>query len=720
MKNLFIYTFLLFALNISSAFANPIDGLLERIGKGASKKFEIELIKDSDSQKDFFELDQNKDKVVVRGNNYVSIATGINWYLKYYANIHLSWNGMTAKLPRVLPSVDEKKRLETEQITRYYLNYCTFSYSMAFWDWKRWEQEIDWMALHGINLSLAITGTETVWYNILQQLDYSIDEIDEFIAGSGFLAWWQMNNLEGWGGPNPKSWYKQQQELQQNIISRMRELDIEPALPGYAGMAPHNIGEKLGWDITNPGEWCGFPRPAFIQPTDKNFEKISDLYYQELTKLYGTTKYYAIDPFHEGGSVKGVDLKQAGESIMASMKKVNPEAIWVAQAWQANPRKEMIDYLDKGDLLILDLFSESRPMWGMDWSSWYREEGYGKHDWVFCMLLNFGGRTGMHGKMETLIDYYYAVNSHASAATLKGVGATMEAIENNPVMYELLFELPWRKEKFSYVEWLSNYTKSRYSSTNESIAEAWNILAKTVYNCPPQSVQEGTVETVFAALPSLDLKRVSCCSTVTPFYNTDSLKLAAQQLLAVADDYKENNNFEYDLVDVVRQTIANKAYYLQKDVTEAYKNKNVSEFKSLSKEFLELILVQDRLLSTRPEFMLGSWTNQARVKGHTKSESDLYEWNARTQITVWGNRTSAFMLHNYAYKEWAGVLKDVYYPRWEAFFNNILTELEGKSPNKIDYFEMDETWTKQHNPYSSIPSAKAIEVAKEVYEKYVK
>lgn len=139
--------------------ASPITGLLERIDKGASAKFRIELQKAED---DFFELDQQGDKVVVRGNNYVSIATGINWYLKYYAGIHLSWNNMRAELPDVLPVVRKKERHETTLPYRYDLNYCTFSYSMAFWDWNRWEQEIDWMALHGINLPLAMVGTDVV------------------------------------------------------------------------------------------------------------------------------------------------------------------------------------------------------------------------------------------------------------------------------------------------------------------------------------------------------------------------------------------------------------------------------------------------------------------------------------------------------------------------------------------------------------------------------
>ena len=191
----------------------------------------------------------------------------------------------------------------------------------------------------------------------------------------------------------------------------MREYGIEPALPGYAGMLPNN-NKKLGVDVTDPGNWCGFPRPAFLQPTDQNFERIAGLYYNEMTKLYGKANYYAIDPFHEGGSVKGVDLALAGKSIMSAMKKVNPDAVWVAQAWQANPRTQMIEGLEKGDLLVLDLFSESRPMWGMEWSSWYRPEGYGKHNWIYCMLLNFGGRTGLHGKMEPVIDYYYDACAH--------------------------------------------------------------------------------------------------------------------------------------------------------------------------------------------------------------------------------------------------------------------------------------------------------------------
>lgn len=112
MKIIHILGMLLVALVVKAA--SPIEGLLERIDKGASRKFMIEQVK---SPVDFFELDQKGDKVVIRGNNYVSIATGLNWYLKYHVGIHLSWNGMQAELPEVLPAVSRKERHETDRNT---------------------------------------------------------------------------------------------------------------------------------------------------------------------------------------------------------------------------------------------------------------------------------------------------------------------------------------------------------------------------------------------------------------------------------------------------------------------------------------------------------------------------------------------------------------------------------------------------------------------------
>lgn len=716
MKNFIIRkTVLLLCLFVLVSYVNaasPIEGLLERIDKGASHKF---IIEQEESSVDFFELDQKGDKVVVRGNNYVSIATGINWYLKYYAGIHLSWNGMSAQLPSVLPPVPQKERRETTMKYRYDLNYCTFSYTMAFWDWERWEKEIDWMALHGINLPLAITGTDVVWFNVLKRLGYTKKEINEFIAGPGFQAWWLMNNLEGWGGPNPDSWYEQQAALQKKIVKRMREFGIEPVFPGYSGMVPHNAKEKLGLDVSEPRYWNSYYRPAFLLPTDQRFGEIASLYYEEMNKLYGKANYYSMDPFHEG-SAAGVDLPAAGYAIMDQMKKNNPNAKWVVMAWGYNPYPQMIKNLKKGDLIVLDLFSESAPRWGdPDFDGGdegRRPNGYDGHDWLYCMLLNYGGNVGLHGKMQHIINSYYRAKSYpVYGEDMKGIGLTMEGSENNPVMFELFTELPWRAEKFDKDTWLDRYTEARYGKDCKEIKKAWRILSNSIYNAPPSSRQAGTHESIFCARPSLNAYQVSSWSGMRDYYDPHEVIKAAMLMLSVADQFKGNNNFEYDLVDIVRQAIAEKGRLLLKVVRTAYEAGEYNLYKSLSKQFLDLILLQDELLSTRAEFKVGSWIAQARNKGNTEAEQDLYEWNARVQITTWGNRDASEKggLRDYAHREWSGLLRDVYYVRWKTFFEN-------KDGNLIDYYAMDEAWTKKTNPYSASSSRDCIEVVRNIFD----
>ena len=696
--------------------ASPIQGLLERIDKGASRKFVIEQVK---SPTDFFELDQKGDKVVIRGNNYVSIATGVNWYLKYYAGIQLSWNGMTAQLPAVLPAVPQKERHETDLKYRYDFNYCTYSYTMAFWDWDRWEKEIDWMALHGINLPLAVVGADVVWYNVLTKLGYTKDEINEFIAGPAFQGWWLMNNLEGWGGPNPNSWYKQRETLQKQILKRMREYGIRPVLPGYSGMVPHNAKERLGLNVSDPGLWCGYRRPAFLQPTDPRFNEIADLYYKEMSRLYGKADFYSMDPFHEGGNVAGVDLNAEGQAIWGAMKKANPKAVWVAQAWQANPRQKMIENLPAGDLIVLDLFAESRPQWGDPESTWYRKEGFGKHDWLYCMLLNYGGNVGLHGKMKHVIDEFYKAKTSSFGKTMKGVGMTMEGSENNPVMFELLCELPWRPARFDKDEWLKNYTVARYGKADKAVQDAWLLLSNTIYNCPAKNTQQGTHESVFCGRPDYDVYQVSSWSEMEPYYKPEDIIRAAGIMLSATDRFKGNNNFEYDLIDIVRQAVAEKGRLVYPIMIDAYKAGEKELFAASSQRFLDLILLQDKLLAARPEFKVGTWIEKARNLGTTPEEKDLYEWNARVQVTTWGNRVAADEggLRDYAHKEWNGLLRDFYYNRWKVWIDRQKAQLNGAPVKAIDFYAIEEPWTKQTNPYSSQAEGDVIEVAKEVYAK---
>ena len=740
------------------AFANPADDLLNRIDKGAAAKFKTVLVK---SDKDFFEIDQARTRkgnstsaasksaagknnpIIIRGNSWVNIAVGINWYLKHHAGIHISWNNMNVKLPAVLPAVKQKERHETDLKLRYNFNYCTFSYTMAFWDWNRWQKEIDWMALHGINMPLAAVGTECVWRNMLLKLGYSEEEVGKFIAGPAFLAWWEMNNLEGWGGPLPLNWYKQQEALQKKILARMKEMGMKPVLPGYCGMVPHDAKQKLGLNVTDAGRWNSYQRPANLSPTDSRFAEIADLYYKELTRLYGKSDYYSMDPFHESGNDAAVDYGKAGEALMSAMKRANPHAIWVVQGWNENPRPQMIANLKVGDLLVLDLFSESRQNFKdfctgentsgtgkKDFSTSKKEGIYGKHQWLFCLLENFGGNVGLHGRMDQLLNNFYLATGKKDTpkqensslltlhSSLKGWGFTMEGSENNPVMFELMSELPWRAEKITKEDWIREYCYARYGVHDATIEKAWILLAQSIYNCPKGNIQQGTHESIFCARPSLNSYQVSTWSLMSNYYDPEDTRQAAILLTSVAEKYRGNNNFEYDLVDICRQALADQGRKQYLKTMADYKSFSRQEFKKDSNRFLKMILLQDKLLGTRQEFRLGHWIEEARNLGKTVEEKDLYEWNARVQITTWGNRICADNggLHDYGHKEWQGLLKDFYYLRWSTFMKSLASQLSLQNTPQIDWYGLEEPWTLQKSPYSSKAEGSPIDVAKEVID----
>ena len=680
--------------------AGPVDALLERIGPGASRRIETEVLPAPEA---YFEIDSRGGKPVIRGDSPVRVAVGLNWYLKYYCGIQVSREAGTASLPETLPLPEVPERHTADLDFVYDLNYCTYSYSMAFWDWDRWERELDWMALHGVDLPLAAVGDECVWRNFLLRLGYSPEEVAALIPGPAYLAWFEMNNIEGWAGPLPEGWFPHQEALQKRILARMREWGMRPVLPGYSGMVPHDASERLGLNAPDQGLWNQIQCPSILSPTDPRFAEIAAMYYEEQEKLFGKASFYSMDPFHESKNAGGVDFAEAGLAVLKAMKAASPEAVWVLQAWSENPRDEMLAALPKGDVLVLDLFSECRPKWGQRESLWYNEKGFQGHDWLFCLLQSFGGRVGLHGRMGELAENY--ARARAGSADLRGIGYTMEAIEGNPVMYELMSELPWR-DTVVVSDWVRDYTFARYGARDAALEEAWRLLAGSVYDARRPNNQQGPVEPAFCARPAWDAFRVYARSKTEPYYDIQAVRRAASLMLSVAERFRGNGNFEYDLVDVVRQAVADRGReFLYAHDSEA---------------FTQALLAQDRLLASRSEWMVGAWIGDALRLAEAVAPGDtavraLFERNARLQLTTWGDRACADggKLHDYAYKEWNGLLRDFYLPRWQAFF-----EEEAREPGsgaQLDWYALEEPWTLRSDPYPSTPLSDPIDTAREVF-----
>ena len=193
----------------------------------------------------------------------------------------------------------EKIRRVSPYQYRYCFNFCAFSYTLAWWDWDQWQRMIDWMALHGINMPLAVTGQEAVWQNVYRQMGLTDEQLSDFFVGPGFLPFGWMGCLDGWGGPLPQSWIDSHAQLQQKIVARERELGMTPVLQGFTGHVPAALRERFPEaKFQQLPSWCEFPGTQFVDPSDPLFEQIGKAFIEEQTRLYGTDHLVCLRHIH--------------------------------------------------------------------------------------------------------------------------------------------------------------------------------------------------------------------------------------------------------------------------------------------------------------------------------------------------------------------------------------------------------------------------------------
>ena len=690
-----------------------ITGLLNRIGgNGAANKFEIVIDASlAENGKDVFVITSQNGKPCIKGNTQLSVATGINWYLNHYAHINLTWNNLTTDLSQVTLPVPagEEKHVSSAKY-RYDFNTCTFSYSMAFWTWERWQQEIDWMALHGVNAPLNLVGLDVVTRKFLRELGVSENDINAYIAGPGFIAWFAMNNLEGWGGTinssstgvqmngNPDWWYTRQEQLSRNMLQRMRELGMQPVIPGFSGQVPncivnYSINGFSSGDVVNNGTWAGgYTRPDILKPNTTSYQTFATVYYKHLHEVMGVSELYSIDPFHEGSLPSGVTNATCYPNIMVELDKhfgnveqsvkdsykVTQSPSWMIQYWQGVPQSgaftamKNAGYTDR--FIGLDLFADN--IYADNAAKW-RTNYYDTCPYIYCMLHNFGGRSGLHGRLETTMDGYF--QALAKNNNCQGIGATPEGTETNPILYDMLFELPWMdvNNRPTADEWLEDYAHSRYGVQNEKALSALKNLKKSVWDCKVN--QQGTSEAVILARPNWTVGSVSSWSTSAIYWDTQDVLQAADELYAIKDAVTANGgqdgiaNYNYDFIDVVRQSMVDYAAQLLPLIKAAHDKGDNTEYTRLYQLYLQLMLDLDTMLSYDENFKLERWTSLARniadeVAGTTENDRNWLEWNARTQVTVWSKGNTD--LHDYSNRCWAGLIKDFHYKRWKQFFEN--------------------------------------------------
>ncbi len=669
---------------------------------------------------DIFTLESRNGKIIIGGNNANSMAVGLNYYLKNYAGTTVSWYKDDAVyIPDSFPAVENKIEVKSIVPDRFFLNYCTFGYTMPWWKWNDWERLIDWMALNGVNMPLAITGQEAVWYNVWRSMGLTDEEVRGYFTGPAHLPWHRMCNIDSWQGPLPMEWLENQKELQSKIVERERQLGMRPVLPAFAGHVPSLLKKYRPEARTSDvGDWESFGKDyecTYLCPSDPLYTEIQRLFLEEQTRLYGTDHIYGIDCFNEVAppSWRPDSLKMIASSVLKSLTSVDPKARWLQMAWffyydkrwTTDRIKAFLSGIPKGRMINLDYYCDNKPLWKIT-------DNFHGHDYIWCFLGNFGGTSFLMGNPKQ-VSARIAECSANGGNNFSGLGSTLEGFDLNPYLHEFIFDKAWERP-LTDEQTFETIARSRSGNSKEARA-AWKIIFDSVY-----------VQRTGCSHATLNCSRPCLTGNGTQFtraehkYLNTTLLDAWELLLKV--DGNGRDSYEFDLVNIGRQVLGNHFSVLRDRFYKAYLSKNIDSLQTLGAQMRELNGDITALLACHPTFSLHRWLEDAREMSNDPQLKDYYEANARTLITYWGG--TGTHLADYANRAYAELNDQFYGERWNRFIDRVIADVKaGRKFNQKEFTEsireFERSWANpsQQRVYY-IPDGDGVATARRLFAKY--
>lgn len=679
--------FALLALSWRSAIEPKPDearGVLQRtIGRRADR-FELELEPTRPDGLDAFTVSADGGRVRVSGTSPVAICRGAYEYLRGTCHCQVNWSESHVDLPKAFPDYRERTVICPNRY-RHYFNICTFGYSAVWWDWKRWRHEVDWMALHGINMPLALNGQEKIWQRVFRGLGLPDESIGKFFSGPAFLPWHWMGNLNGHGGPLPQSWIDGQAALQKKILAAERGLGMTPVVSGFSGFVPVDFS-KYHPDVklSSPTAWAGFAPTTFVDVRNPMFVEIGKRYVSEYKKEFGTDHFYLCDTFNEQNpqfpaETELSDLSACGKAVYESIHAADPEGTWVMQGWlfrneadywSVDRSNALVRDVPKGKMIILDLDAADAPVWA-------RLPAVRDGGWIYNTLHNYGQNTALYGNLEFYAKRAIADLSNPKHGQMLGMGLTMEGIDQNPIVYELLTDAMWTARPIDVKgSWLPDYLRSRGDDK-----PGWYRGASELYGAASDGGRDAWRE------------RPSLAAVHPPRRRGMDFRAAVQDLARAAQADPGNALVRRDLVDVAKTWLGEVAD-TQLTLALASFDDDKKAYQGYKTNFFTTLHNLDRIMAVMPEHRLSTWIAAARRWGRTKAEQDLMERNARMQITIWGGPE----LFDYANKEWAGLNEDFLRARWRLFFEALERGGSSAKLQAPDFAKWESAWTERTAP----------------------
>ncbi len=653
---------------------------------------------------DGFHISGTRANIQVRAATVPTLLFGVNWYLKYTAHLNVSTNGSQLGAPGLqLPAPPSTTRPAPYPF-RYALNENTDGYTTPYWDFPRWQHEIDILALSGFNAILIQRGNDLAVYQAFREAGYSNAAIRDWITQPAHQNWQWMGNMCCFVQPISLALMQKRAASARLIIDELRGLGITPVLPGFWGVVPADFALHVpnSHVVVQTNPWNGFQRPGWLDPRDPAFARLAAAFYKHQRDLFGDTTLYDMETFQEGGQSGDVPVSEGARAIQKALNTAHPDALWFMMAWQDNPKPALIAAVDRSKILVADIEQGRIPRET-------REQDFHGARWLFGGLWEFGGRTTMGAP---LLDYARRMPPAGTrpGSHLSGTALFTEGLDHNPFAFDLYTEMAWRTEPVDLTQWTADYALRRYGAPDPHAANAWRIIHETAYGYHADGVsthgeRDAAHESIFNAQPSLTAKRNGQWSPDEARYPLDDLKPALSELLKVDSALRNTPSYKYDLADVTRQVLANDARRLLPLIRAAYNSKDRPTFHILTAEWLRDMELEQTLLATNEYFLLGRWLSYVPAWSTSASDLALIEYDAHSILTTWGDRTASRELHEYGNRDWAGLVSTYYAPRWKLYFDSLDTALvTNTAPKPIDWYAFGDAWNRNPQHFPSDPT----------------
>lgn len=663
-----------------------------------AREFELDFIPAENGHL-VYEVAASGGTVSVKGSSAVAICRGAYAYLRGACRAMVTWSGRHLELPARFPDQAHQHVVCPYRFVQYY-NVCTFGYTTPFWNWERWQRELDWMALHGVTLPLALDGQEAIWERVWTGMGLAQREYDKFTTGPGHLPWHRMGNINYFDGPLPQGWMDQKRELQKKILGRMTELGMTPVVPTFSGYVPQGF-MRLHPDartftlIWGPEYHRSIPLQTatfFLDPRESTlFKEIAKRFIQSYKAEYGVGEYYLADPFNEmkvpvSKEHRLEDLAAYGRTIYESIQAGNPNGKWALQDWLFEDREfwnpqsveAFLSQVPEDGMLIIDYGSDMYA--GERGSSagpiWKANQAYFGKPWVYAMAHTFGGNNNLKGNLAFIAAKAAEVRTSSTRGNLVGWGMCPEGTETNEVVYELMTDIGWSEHQVRLEDWVPSYCRARYGDCPPAMQEAWNALLQTVYRSHSYSSRHA-----WQRRPSLDPAPIGIEAG-------PEFQKGVEQFLSCANQLGGSELYRNDAIELVVQSAGGSVDHRLAEACAAQKAGQAEVRRGKAQECFDMLRRIDALMNLRKDRRLETWTGNARSWARTPDVADYYDSNARLLITFWGWKE----LEDYASRVWSGLVRDYYVGRWRAFFDG----LDDSGAPSIDVWE--QTWLA--TPYS--------------------